>query len=462
MINSIFPWLPVGFPVSGSTKIRRVLATGPKDDIVYQVCDSDGDVCLLIRKNGILSKTVSEAESFLDVVFTETKFGVEHFLIAPFSQDNGPLRVADIPARADFSLGSQLCYLAEALSQLKNASWEDSLYFPGVQRMMAFGKPESEKERRILAIRLLTGGVGDTSLSPQQIRAINPWTTPIEIKRFYETLGISAKVTQKNKDKTARPPAEFSLPGQPALEAFFREQVIDYYYRREAYEKMGVHPERGILLYGAPGTGKTYSAQKLAEFLGWKMIEIGISDVGSKYIHETSLHIRRKFDDARKNAPAIIFLDELDALGASRGLSGGDHKIEEINELLKQVEKAGQDGLLVLAATNYLDAIDPALIRKGRFDNHIEVRFPETKDVAAALENCLSTYPCAAGLNLIGIAKKLTGRPLADVAWLANKAGSIAVKNEKSQIDQECLKQAEKLLPPTNESPKFIGFGKSS
>ncbi len=458
MITSTFPWLPVGFAVGKDIKILRALSEGPKDEIIYQVCDTGNGVCLLLRKDGILPAIITEAESFLNMIFSEAEFGDENFLIAIFSQENAPLRVADIPDRADFSSASQLCDLADGLSQLKNYSWGESLYFPEARRAIAFGKPESEEERKRLAARLLTGGVGDPSLSPKQIHAINRWIAPAEIRQFYRVLGISENTIGQIKNRTARPPEEFFLPGQPALETFFREQVIDYYYRREAYEKMGVHPERGILLYGAPGTGKTYSVQKIAEFLGWEMVEVGMSDVGSKYIHETSLHIRRKFDEARKKSPAIIFLDELDALGASRELSGQNHKIEEINELLRQVEKAGKDGLLVIAATNYLDAIDSALVRKGRFDNHIEVCFPKTKEVAAALEHCLSAYPCAAGLNMISIAEKLTGRPLADVAWLANKAGYIAVKNEKSQIDQECLRQAEKLLPPASESREFIGF----
>ena len=459
-MSSIFPWLPVGFTVGENAKINRVLAAGPKDKIVYQVCNAGDGVCLLLKKESVLSATIAEVENFLKIAFDETVFGGECFLIALFSRDRAPLRIADIPNRSDFSSTSQLCDLAETLAQLKNASWEDSLYFPEDRWVAAFGESELEEERGRLAVRLLTGGVGDTSLSIKQIHALNRWIAPADIHRFYRTLRINHKIIKKIKNKTARSPEEFSLPGQPVLERFFREQIIDYYYRREEYEKMGVHPERGILLHGAPGTGKTYSAQKIAEFLDWEMIEVGMSDVGSKYIHETSLHIRRKFDESRKKAPAIIFLDELDALGSSREMSGQGHKIEEINELLRQVEKAGKDGLLVIAATNFLDAIDPALVRKGRFDNHIEVCFPETKDVVAVLEHCLSTYPCAAGLNLVSIAEKLTGRPLADVAWLANKAGYIAVKNEKPKIDQACLVQAGKMLAPASESAEFIGFRK--
>lgn len=458
MTQSTFPWMPVGFSVGGAAKLGRVLAAGPAGKIAYQICDATGGVCLLLKKSAVAPAAIAKAESALGVVFDETEFGEESFFTALFTGDNIPLRVANIPEYAGFSSAAQLCDLADALSQTSTASWGDSLYFPAKRWVFAFGKPETDAERRKLAVRLLTGGVGDPALSPKQIHALNRWIAPVEIRRFYQTLGISEHITGKVRNKTARPPEEFSLPGQPALEAFFREQVIDYYYRREAYEKMGVHPERGILLHGAPGTGKTYSAQKLAEFLGWEMVEIGMSEVGSKYIHETSLQIRRKFDEARKKAPALVFLDELDALGGAREMSGHDHKIEEINELLRQVEKAGKDGLLVLAATNFLSALDPALIRKGRFDNHIEIFFPKTKEVLAAFENCLSAYPCAAGLNLVRIATALTGRPLADVAWLANKAGQIAVKNEKSQIDQECLEQAEKLLPPKSESKEFLGF----
>lgn len=461
MTNSNFPWLPVSFAIGEDAKIHRVLATAPAGKVAYQICDAGDSVCLLLRKSDALPTATAEVESFLGVTFEEIEFGGEWFLVALFERDSAPLRVADIPDRRDFSSASQLCDLTNELAKLKNSSWGDSLYFPQHRRIASFGKPESQDERRKLTVRLLTGGVGDPSLSPKQIHAINRWISPVEIRQIYRKLEMGKHKVGKVNNKVLRPPEEFSLPGQPALEKFFREQVIDYYYRREQYEKMNVHPERGILLYGAPGTGKTYSAEKIAEFLEWEMIEISMSNVGSKYIHETSVRIRRKFDEARKKSPSVIFLDELDAIGVSRELSSHNHKIEEINELLKQVEKAGKDGLLVIAATNFLDAIDPALIRKGRFDNHIEVCFPATKEVVAVLEHCLSAYPSAAGLNLVDIAEKLTGRPLSDVAWLVNKAGAIAVKSERIQIDQRCLEKAVALLPLLAEKREFAGFHKT-
>lgn len=445
-----FPWLPVGFAVSEKTAIRRVLATGPrKESIAYQICSTNSDdVCLLLKNNSIPPEEIKAMESTMKIPFAGTEFGGENFVFSVFPNDNAPMRIADIPARDDFHSATQLRDLAEELAKIKTRSWGESLYFPTVRHVLPFGKPESGAKKRQLATRLLTGGVGDTTLSPKQIHAINPWVTNFDINRFYHALDMGED--KKPDMKKPRPADEFFLPGQPELEKFFKE-VIDYYHNQSKYEKMGVRPVRGILLHGVPGAGKTYSVNKLADFLEWEMVEIGSSDVGSKYIHETSGRIRRKFDEARAKAPAIVFLDEIDALGMSRESSGHDHKIEEVNELLRQVEKAGQDGLLVIAATNYLGALDDALMRKGRFDLIIRVNLPEKDAVLAALEHCLSTKPCAAGLHLETIAEKLSERPLSDVDWVVNKAGYIAVKSSKEKIDQECLEQAAQYMPNANK-----------
>lgn len=449
-----FPWLPVGFAVSEKAAIRRVLATGPqKGTAAYQICSTNGDeVCLLLKDSGVPPEEIKAMTSAMKSPFTGVEFGGESFVFCVFPDDNAPMRIADIPTRGDFHSAPQLRYLAGVLAKIKIYAWGESLYFPSAQHVLPFGKAESGAEKRRLVARLLTGGVGDTTLSPKQIHAINPWVTPLDIQRLYRMLDMSE---DESNMKKVRPAAEFVLPGQPELERLFRE-AIDYYHNQDKYEKMGVYPVRGFLLHGAPGVGKTYSVRKLADFLEWEMVEIGSSDVGSKYIHETSARIRRKFDEARKKAPAIVFLDEIDALGMSRESSGGDHKIEEVNELLRQVEKAGRDGLLVIAATNYLEVLDSALMRKGRFDSVIQVNFPGKSAVLAALEHCLSAYPCAAGLYLEPIAETLSERPFSDVDWVANKAGQIAVKSGKEKIDQECLEQAAQYMPSANKGTYIL------
>ena len=456
MTNPIFPWLPVDFEVGKNARIRRVLNEGPcRESPVYQICSTKGGYgCLFLMKSSMSPDEVEAVKTDLNADFNLMEFNDKSFWAAVFSEDNAPMRIADIPTRNDFSSSTQLLGLAESLAKIKDHSWRESLYFPAARGVIPFGKAETIEEKKILAVSLLTGGIEDVGLSPQQIHAINRWLTAVQIRKFYRILNLSDNTEKKS--VTPRPPEEFILPGQPKLEKFFRN-VIDYYCRQEAYQKMGVHPVRGILLHGKPGVGKTYSVRKLAEFLEWEMIEINLSSIGSKYIHETSARIRRKFDEARQKSPAIIFLDEIDAIGGAREMSGHDHKIEEVNELLKQVEKAGQDGLLVIAATNFLDALDEALRRKGRFDLDINIHFPETPEILAALKHCLSNRPCEAGLFLDPIAKRLEGYSFADVDWLANKAGDIAVKSDKSQIDQECLEQAIQNFPSIRDrDSKYI------
>ena len=174
------------------------------------------------------------------------------------------------------------------------------------------------------------------------------------------------------------------------------------------------------------------------------------------YIHETSRNIRKKFDNAKKRAPSIVFLDELDAMGGSREMMNeSPHKIEEITELLKQMEKTG-NGVWVIAATNQLEAIDKALIRKGRFDEIIRIKFPDKKDIESVLRQELSDRPHAGGIDLTDMADKLCNRSLAEISYVVNEAARIAVREGKDKICQNCLERALKALPPERDPTEGI------
>ena len=453
----VFPWLPLGYAVADNIKIGRVLTSGQvQGSVAYQICGTKGDEVCLLLKTGECSDVSLIAFKGLDSShFLEIDFGGDNFLSFVCHKEFVPMKIGDIPTRTDFLSFSQLDELFSALVAIQDKNWHSALYFPVDRQAIAFEEKEDAQEKRKLAVRLLTGGVADTRLSPTQIHYINRWVSPSQIRRLYKTIGMDVEAKRERKTYSVRPSSTFTLPGQPALEKFLREQVIDYYQKQSEYEKMNIHPVRGILLHGRPGSGKTYSVQKLSEFLGWQLFDISAGNVGSKYIHETSKKIKMRFDEARKNSPAIVFLDELDALGSSREMSGHSHKMEETNELLKQIEKAGHDGLLVIAATNYIDAIDPALMRKGRFDAVIEVQFPEAGAMADALKHCLSEYPHEAGLVLEDIAQNLVGRSMADIAWIINKSGYIAVKSGKEKIDRECLEMAMNEMP-TKSGIRFV------
>jgi SpoVK/Ycf46/Vps4 family AAA+-type ATPase len=134
-----------------------------------------------------------------------------------------------------------------------------------------------------------------------------------------------------------------------------------------------------------------------------------------------------------------VVIDEVDAVAGSRGPSLHSHVVEEVSELLKLVDSAADSRVVVIATTNRIDAVDPAFLRKGRFDHVLEVGYPGTEDVLAALEALTAARPCAGGLGLTTAAARLAGRPLSDVAWVVNEAARLAAKSSKDAIDDICL-----------------------
>lgn len=441
---AVFPWLPANFLVGGDFAVRRVIDCGPADGaLVYQLLDSqaDGNFCVLI-KTAECAPAVKEAmEAMNGVCFADVSWGKDNFSAAVFARDNKPFRLAEVFSRPALLQSAEAKELARGLAAVNNFSWLQSLYLPQPQVFLPFGKAESAEDRRLIAAKMLTGGSADAPMSPKQIHAVNKWLTPAEISGIFNVLKIPQSVGARRPQQT-RDSSEFILPGQPELEAFFREHVVDYYRNYEKHMAMGNKPVGGVLLHGKPGSGKTYAVRQLADFLGWHMFEIGIGQVGSPLAHQTSMALRRQFDKAMKHTPSIVFMDEIDALGGERDFGAQSYKVEEISELLKAVEAAVKEGVFVIAATNRPDAIDPALKRTGRFDYHIEVRYPDAEAMHAILLHCLSQRPHKAGINLRRVADVLSGKPAAEAEFIINEAGRIAVSRDKAEIDDECLAHA--------------------
>jgi hypothetical protein len=438
-----FPWLPIGTQVAGRA-VGRVLSEGPG----YQIVSARGsmDVVLLVRDGSPASRIASASGDALVGLLATVDFGTERFLAGAFPEDARPVRVGDLPSRTDFLTGWQLARLATALARMASAdpdaSWEAALYFVGPDVCLTVERGGAE-DRRALAVRLMTGGVADPSLSPKEIAKLNRWITEPEVRMFLGALGLDTPASRRPAGSAKE---AFRLKGRLALETFFKEYVIDYFDRRAAYAAMKVRPPNGILLYGPPGTGKTSAVRRLAEWLGWPVYMVDMGTVGSPYIHQTSVTLKRTFEAAAAQEPAILVMEEIDAMVGTRGPGSYDHKVEELSELLRQIETAGERGVLVVATTNRIDTIDPAMLRRGRFDHKIEVGMPIGEEILDALDGLLSDRPTAAGMKLDGLARALVGRNLADVAWTVDEAARIAVKAGKSMIDEIALHQALKRL----------------
>jgi ATP-dependent Zn protease len=142
------------------------------------------------------------------------------------------------------------------------------------------------------------------------------------------------------------------------------------------------------------------------------------------------------FDEAKTASPSLVVLEEIDAVAAARGPMSHDHKIEEITELLKLVEKASQNGILVIATTNRRDALDPAILRRGRFDHSIEIGYPDADEVLQALEHMLATRSHADMPNLANIAARMARRPMSDVEWVVNEAARRTAQAKRDAITE--------------------------
>lgn len=264
--------------------------------------------------------------------------------------------------------------------------------------------------------------------------------------------GAAAKKTNGN--------ARFQLPGRPALETFFNEQVVDIIANEEKYKRMGIEFPTAVVLHGPPGCGKTFATEKLVEFLGWPCYSIDSGSIGSSYIHATSKKIAEVFDEAIAHAPSVIMIDEMEAFLADRsmGAASGTHHMEEVAEFLRRIPEASKQHVLIIAMTNMIDAIDPAIIRRGRFDHIVEVKMPSAAEVRALLESLLSKLPISNDIEIEQLSNRLAGRPLSDAAFVVKEAGRLAVKADQDEIDNEIIFKACDALPLQNEGTRKIGF----
>ena len=216
------------------------------------------------------------------------------------------------------------------------------------------------------------------------------------------------------------------------------EEVVEFLKHPKKYNELGAKIPKGVLLFGPPGTGKTLLAKAVAGEAGVPFFSISGSDFVEKYVGVGDSRVRDLFDQAKKHAPCIVFIDEIDAVGRQRGagLGGGhDEREQTLNQMLVEMDGfAANEGIIIIAATNRPDILDPALLRPGRFDRQIVVDRPDVKGRLAILKVHIKGKPVDKNVDLEVLARRTPGFTGADLSNLVNEAALLAARRNKKSI----------------------------
>lgn len=222
-------------------------------------------------------------------------------------------------------------------------------------------------------------------------------------------------------------------------------EVVDFLKNPKKYEKLGAKIPRGVLLAGDPGTGKTLMARAVAGEANVPFFSISGSEFAEMFVGVGASRVRDLFSKAKKNAPSIIFIDEIDAVAHKRDARGGAGREDEqtLNQILVEMDGFdNESGVIVIAATNRVDMLDKALLRPGRFDRHVDVTLPERKDRLAILEVHFKNKPADKTVDLKALAAKTAGSSGADLANIANEAAITAAREGHKEITGADLTEA--------------------
>lgn len=259
---------------------------------------------------------------------------------------------------------------------------------------------------------------------------------------------LSSSVKDKEQHRNIRRGNGFAdIAGMDDLKEKIRYDIIDVLNDAERAKELGITIPNGILLYGSPGCGKTFFAEKCAEEMQCHFMYVKCSDVASPYIHGGQEKIARLFEEAREKSPTLLFLDEVDALLRTRTKQQNASESGEINEFLCQINNCGESGVFVIAATNMPEEIDEAALRAGRLERKYYIGVPDVQIIEKLLEIQLRKRKTDS-INIKEVAKHLQGRVAADVKLLVDVAARLAFRNH-CNISTQLLIEAVRTTPPS-------------
>ena len=480
-------WLPHGHVLSDNLRIG-LLWSGGNDWQIYEEADG-GAYRILVARSSLsdawYSSSLLEPSDLARITFGPDEYHMVvspmHKLLCPMAQANSKIVNIQAVIRTQVDMLGFAKSLRESRELVPGDTYfHDAIYVEALCRLLPTWTSESPLTDDIVLGKWLTCGV-EISVSKEfkKVVSLMPWT---DAKQLIAVINESGLDMPSSSDKSVQDPRKpqneeanletsaeaslldgtpFILPGRPQLEAFFNENIIDIVRNPEKYRVLGIGFPDPVILHGPPGCGKTHAVEQLVDFMGWPCYTIDSGSIGSPYIHDTSRKISGVFDQAMKNAPSILVIDEMEAYMSNRetSMDSGMHRVEEVAEFLRRIPEAAKHDVLVIGMTNMIDNIDPAIQRRGRFSHVIEVSMPGKDEVRSLLDALLASVPVADGLELEPLIEGLVGKPLSDVAFVVKQAAFRAAQSDLEAIDQVCLESAMKGLPDNQADKKRpIGF----
>ncbi len=256
---------------------------------------------------------------------------------------------------------------------------------------------------------------------------------------------VQSKMEKENPDDASSSKPKTTFVDVAGLDEIKEElfEVVDFMKSPDKYKKMGAKIPKGILFYGPPGTGKTLLASAVAGETNSSFFNVTGSEFVEKYVGVGAKRVRTLFEKARKEAPSIIFIDEIDAIGAKRHLESNNEKDQTLNQLLVEMDGFAKDSnVIIIGATNRLDLLDDALLRPGRFDRHIHIGSPNYHTRHEILKVHTSNKPLHPSVDLEVLARKTHGFNGAHLANIANEAAIFAVRENSDIITEDHFDKA--------------------
>jgi hypothetical protein len=469
----IDPWLPRGHALPDGSTARAAVLGGE----AWQIVETAERARMLIVQEALATRWI-DAGLLAEYQCLPFAFGPQQLCCVPGSVGGLLAPVAECPSPSRTAAAMAFARALKATRALdRDSPLQDALYVEKLARLLpTYSAPQRMPDDVLLGL-WLTGGVLVSVTSFRRVSQMLSWMSPGDLKEVAAAAGITVVDDLVHDAPGAGPPGRatagksaggglaagvaFALPGRPTVAAFFNEHVIDIIRNGERYRALGIGFPGAVVLHGPPGCGKTFAVEKLIDFLGWPSFQIDAASVASPYIHETSRKVAAVFESAAEKAPAVVVIDEMEAFLAERDMGAGSshHRVEEVAEFLRRIPEAAKARVLVIAMTNRIDMIDPAILRRGRFDHVIKMEPASEEEVLGLLESLCAALPQQGKIDCAPFARQLAGRPLSDVGFLMREAARLAARGGRDTLDVESMTAAlQSVLTRADPDAPKIGF----